>query len=295
MPNTYCVQCGAVNQIGDSDCAGCGSYLAAQPKYATPSGRTIAETHEWQALPVSHTALRGIPSFSVGNVLGLTLKLFIKHLWLITRIVFVVVAPIEIFKVMSLAQTQQDWEPTSTMWLLDATYNVLIAPALIYALMKIRETGVAPGVNESFRWGLTKIGRLAVCVVLSWVLQALGYMLCIIPGIIVSLSLALVYPVAILEKGSPSDVLKRSNELTRGHRWEILAMELVLGLLGLQVIGFLFFLIGNISEAPPVEVFAVPMIIKDIAMQAFTVLSLVMYLTLIRTPTQGHTTLNLTN
>ena len=295
MPNTYCVQCGAVNQIGIQNCIGCGAYLAAQPTYAAsgdPGEWLPADSRDWEPLPDPQTAFKGIRSFSVGHVLGSTLRIYTKHLWLTTKIVFLVVTPFEIFKVMSLAHAPQDWQTISITWLLGIMCNVLIAPALVYALMKNLETGAVPGVNESFRWGLTKIGQLAVCAVISWVLQFVGYLLCIIPGIILSLTLAVVYPVAILEKESPVDVLWRSSELTRGHRWEILGVGIVLGLLVLAVIGPASLLLGNVNSVP-LTVFA--SIVKDIAEQAFTVLSLVMYLTLIRTPTQGYTTLNLTN
>jgi hypothetical protein len=195
---------------------------------------------------------------------------------------------------MSLDQSQQDWQTMALALLLGAMCNVLIAPALIYALMKILETGVAPGVNESFRWGLSKLGRLGAGAAFAYVLQTLGYMLCIIPGIIVSLSLALVYPVAILEKGSLNDVLRRSKQLTRGHRWEILGAQIVMGLLILAVSGPIVLLVGSI-EPPRMELFVFPAIVKDIAEQANTVLSLMMYLTLIRTPSQGNATLSLTN
>jgi uncharacterized membrane protein len=277
MSDIYCVQCGAVNQVGYQYCVGCGSYLAG-----------------WQPLRDAYGALPGIRTFNVSHVLALTLRHFTKRLWLITKIVFLVVAPFEVFKIMSLDQSQQDWQTMALALLLGAMCNVLIAPALIYALMKILETGVAPGVNESFRWGLSKLGRLGAGAAFAYVLQTLGYMLCIIPGIIVSLSLALVYPVAILEKGSLNDVLRRSKQLTRGHRWEILGAQIVMGLLILAVSGPIVLLVGSI-EPPRMELFVFPAIVKDIAEQANTVLSLMMYLTLIRTPSQGNATLSLTN
>ena len=293
MLNSYCFQCRTVNQIGDENCAGCGAYLPSpRPNAAAPDDWPPAGARDWEPFRDRRTALRGIRSFSIGHVLGTTLRTYLKHLWLFTKIIFLVVAPFEIFKVMSLAQGPPDWQTISLTLLLGGMCNILIAPALIYALMKIFETGAVPGVNESFRWGLTKIGRLGVCVAVSWVLQALGYMLCIIPGIIVSLTLALVYPVAILEKQSTEDVLRRSSTLTRGYRWEILGAEIVLGLLMLAVSGPVSLLIAN-SNSAPLAVFAA--IVKDIAEQAFTVLSLVMYLSLVRTPRRGNSILSITS
>lgn len=250
------------------------------------------QRHEWQPFRDPHRALAGIRAFGVMHVLGSTLKLFTRHLWLITKIVFVVVAPFEIFKAMNLAEANQDWQTRLVTLLLAATCNALIAPALIYALMKILETGTAPGINESFRWGLTRIWRLAICAAIAWVLQVLGYLLCIIPGIIVSLTLVLVYPVAILEKGSAEDVLKRSSQLTRGYRLEILLAEIMFGLLALAIAVPSSLLIANINWTPLDISMA---IVVDILEQAFTVLSLVMYLTLLRTPRQGRLILPLPN
>jgi hypothetical protein len=295
MPNTYCVQCGAVNQIGDNDCAGCGSYLATQPTYAAPvapSDWTVAAPHEWQPFQNPHQPLPDIHSFTVGHVLSLTLRLLATHLWLITKIVFLVVTPFEIFKAMTLLHAPRDWQTFSITTLLGLMCNVLIAPALVYALMKTLETGAAPGVNESFRWGLTKIGRLAVCAAISGALELVGYALCVIPGIIVRLTLALVYPVAILERGSLGEVFSRSGELTRGYRWEIFGAEIVLWLLTLIVTVPANFLAQNLGSVP-LMVFAA--IVAHITQQAFTVLSLMMYLTLLQTPRPGISMLNLTN
>jgi hypothetical protein len=249
------------------------------------------QTLEWQPFRDPHRALAGIRSFGVIHVVGKTLSLFGRHLWLITRIVFLVVAPFEIVKELSLAQAI-DWQTRVVTLLLGAVCQVLIAPALIYALMKILETGNAPGVNESFRWGLTKLWQLGVCAAISWVLQALGYMLCIIPGIIVSMTLVLVYPVAILENGSPEMVLKRSSQLTRGYRFEILLAEIVLGSIALVLALGASVLTGDANSAP-LDISVA--IVTDILEQAFTVLSLVMYLTLLRTPRQGHLILPFTN
>ena len=295
MSTTFCAQCNAVNLIGDKYCFKCGSDLAVQPTYAAsaaPAPWTDAESREWQPHADPLTPLTDVASFSVRHVLDLTLRNFGTHLWPITKLVFLVVTPFEIFKLLSLSRAPQDWQTISLTFLLGVTCNLLIAPALMYSIMKTLETDVAPGVNESFRWGLTKIGRLTVCAAISWVLQALGYMFFVIPGIIVSLSLALVYPVAILEKGSPSDVLRRSRQLTKGYRGDILGAEIVLGLLTLVINGPISLLVADMNSVS-LSVFAA--VVNDITVQAFTVLSLIMYLTLLRTPRKGNSLLSLTN
>jgi len=124
------------------------------------------------------------------------------------------------------------------------------------------------------------------------VLQVLGYALCIIPGIIVSLTLALVYPIAILENESVEEVLKRSSALTRGHRLEILIAGLGLALVvGGIVLPFVFLMVS--AGWPPLEV--IGGIVTYLLEQSFTVLSLVMYLSLIQLPGQGRSSLSILN
>ena len=300
MLNTYCVRCSAINHIGEQNCVGCGANLTMQPDFATHDDARDwhrqadgwqHDSREWQPFNDPRRPLPGIGQFSVGDVLSTTLKLFIKNLWLITKIVFLVVTPFEVFKALSLSNPTEQWQPAAAV-LLNWLCGLLIAPALVYALMKILETGVKPGVNESFRWGLTKIWPLGLCAAIAAVLQGLGYIFCIIPGIIVSLTFAVVYPVAILEKRSAADVLRRSSELTRGFRWEIFGAEILLGLLGLVVIIPASLIIVNANSTP---LAIVASIFKDVMQQAITVLSLVIYLSLLRTARQGHSTLQLTN
>lgn len=286
MLNTYCVSCGAVNHIGEQNCVGCGANLAIEPAFANQD-----EAGGWQPLADPHKRLPGIRHFTVGHVLATTFRLFTRNIWLITQLVFLVVAPFEVFKTLSLSDATDN---SQRIWafLLDWLCSLLIAPALVYALMKILETATTPGVNESFRWGLTKLWRLAICGAISAVLQGLGYLFCIIPGIIISLTFAVVYPVAILEKGSIADVLRRSSQLTRGFRWEIFVAQLVLGLLGLVFIVPVNRMTAN-PYSPPLTVLA--NIFTDILREALTVMSLVMYLSLLRTPRQGHSMRALTN
>ena len=292
MLDTYCVRCGAVNHIGEENCVGCGANLAIQPTFAThPAFPTHQAPREWQPFTDPQRPLPGIRGFTVGHVLSLTLRLFAKNIWLITKIVFLIVTPFEIFKALSLSDASDDWQ---RMWalLLGWLCNLLIAPALVYALMKVLETATTPRVNESFRWGLSKLGRLAICAAISSVLQGLGYLFCIIPGIIVSLTLAVVYPVAILEKGSIADVLRRSSQLTRGFRIRILGASIVLGLLGLALIVPAGVVIANATSSP---LAITASIFMDIIKQALTVMSLVMYLTLVQTPRQGRSMFPLPN
>ena len=193
------------------------------------------------------------PFNGVSDVLGPAMLLFTKNFWLITKICVVVTAPFEIFRALSFRNVEHDPQLAAGIFLLDLLCTIVIAPALTYALMQVMQTGVVPGVNESYRWGFSKLGKLGLCAVISWILMAVGAVACIIPGIIVALSLSLVFPIAILEKGSPLEVLQSSYELTKGHRWKILGASLVI-----------FILMGTLSL--PVEFAGEYLAVRDPAL-----------------------------
>ena len=159
--------------------------------------------------------------------------------------------------------------------------------------MQVMETGSAPSVNEAYRWGLSKIPKLSVSAVISWIVITLGTLLCIIPGIILSLCYEVVYPVAVFEKGSAIDVLKRSYELTDGHRLNIFLAGFVISLLVIvctvPVTAGVTALAVNGMSSVPLAIAAA--IFTDILAEASTVFSLIVYLSILRTLEGGRSIL----
>src|SRR5690349_1349943 len=102
-----CLYCGTVNEPAAQNCIVCGGSLTVDQAFEDGSDRThdydnahAPNKPEWQPRP---DQVRGIPPFDFGDVLSTTLKLFFRHLWLITKIVFVIVTPFEILKASALA------------------------------------------------------------------------------------------------------------------------------------------------------------------------------------------------
>jgi hypothetical protein len=289
MTNVNCIRCGAVNLIADEVCKECGTELRA-PGYTQPLPATEPEDEG-----VPYPAQSAIPPFDgAGDGVVPTFNLFKNNAWLITKIVFVIVAPFEIFKTLSFKNIQRgDWQLIAGTFVLQILCSILVAPALFYALTKVTETGVAPGINESYRWALGKLPKLLMAAILSWVIVALGTLACVIPGIILGVAFVPVYGIAVFEQGSAIDALKRSWEITKGHRWSIFAACFVIGLIifafnipATVIAGVLTF---NQVNFWPLE--AAVAIYTDIVAEMTTVLSLVIYVGILRTLERGHSVL----
>lgn len=282
MTNVKCIRCGVINSFSNEICKACGLELSQAAPISTVTYSEPAQSGRRSSSPT----ISSIGPFNgVGDVLGPAVLIFSKNLWLITKLVLVIVTPFEIFKALSMGEFLHDWQLTIGTVALQAFCTVLIAPALIYALMKVMQTGIAPGINESYRWGLSKLVKLSLCALLALVLQLLGFLLLIIPGIILYLAFRLVYPIAVLEGRTVSETLKRSYNLTKGHKGNIFVatfcMSLLIGITGIPITLMVALLPINGIDFWLVP--AIATIISDILSQAMTVLSLVMYLSILRT------------
>ena len=283
MTELRCTRCGGVNFSTNQICKVCDIQLipASQLTPGTlifPGPRATSGLHG-----STHTTLDSIrPLTGVTDILGPTIRLLIENFWLITKIVVVIVAPFQLLATFSFKGVKFDSQLSIELFFLELLCQILIAPALIYALMQVMQTGKAPGVHEAYRWGFDKLGKLLGCAGIAWLLEGLGLVLCFVPAIIVAVSLILVQPLAVLEKSSVSEVLLDSKDLTKGHRWNIFGAALVIWLLvaffSLPAEGFAESLLwSNLNFWPVVLVTA---ILSDIVHQLTTVLSLVVYLSI---------------
>jgi hypothetical protein len=278
VTDVKCIRCGALTIGTPQICKLCEIEL--NPIRPSTVGAVYYPASQPGLVTQASVPIR--PFNSVSDVLGPTIHLFTKNFWLITKIVVVIATPFEIFRALSMADVAFDRELAAGIFVLDLFCTIVIAPALTYALMQVMQTGVAPGVNESYRWGFSKLGKVGLCAFISWILMGIATLACIIPGVVVFLSLSLVFPIAILEKTSPLKVLQSSYELTEGHRWKILGATIVIAILMLTLSLPLKYAGEYVAGQNPAlwPVQAVTAIFGSIMHQSTLVLSLVTYLSI---------------
>lgn len=83
--------------------------------------------------------------------------------------------------------------------------------------------------REALNRATPYIGRILVCSLLMALVVGLGFLVLLIPGVILAVGLALAIPAVVLEpRSSASAALSRSWELTRGARWRIFGLGVTL-------------------------------------------------------------------
>jgi uncharacterized membrane protein len=221
------------------------------------------------------------PFTGVGSVLTPTINLFAKNFLLIASVVLVIVAPVEILSAATIGK-ENSAIPILFVVLTGMFCKALAAPALIYSLVVLMDTGKAPALGEAYRWSLSRIVPLILCSIVGSLAAFAGFLLFIIPGIILSVAFTILYPVVVLEGGGPVDVLKRSYSLTNGYKWRIF--------LGLVLIVILTWMVsGSITMAATLNgaiafwpVRALTSMASEVVGALYTVFTLVVYLSLVK-------------
>jgi hypothetical protein len=117
-----------------------------------------------------------------------------------------------------------DWEALAT--LLQMILQQFTIAALIYGVFEVLQ-GRPPSVNECVRRGVRGAGRAWLTGLLVGLATALGLLMCIVPGVYVSVLYAVAVPVAVIERKGALDSMSQSRELARGHGWPILGLNLL--------------------------------------------------------------------
>lgn len=112
-----------------------------------------------------------------------------------------------------------------------------LAVGAVAQILTVRATTGPLGVDAGAEFvpavqaALPKFAPVFLTALLVQVLISLGMFFLIVPGVFLAVMLLVSTIACILEDRSPVEALKRSRELTRGNRWRVLGLVLILALL----------------------------------------------------------------
>jgi uncharacterized membrane protein len=129
-----------------------------------------------------------------------------------------------------------------------ASVVVSIFVALGLTTFSLRAHDNIQGVQIADLWNPGPFWRFLGAHILTVIAIAIGFVLLIVPGIILSLGLAFV-PYLVVERGlGPIESIKESWRITKGHKWQLAL--LFLALLGINLLGVLALIVGVFVSVP---------------------------------------------
>lgn len=86
-------------------------------------------------------------------------------------------------------------------------------------------------IKAAIKYGFQHFPSYILVMLASGILIVVGFILLVIPGIIIGVMLSLVAPIFVLEENHKLNVLKRSRELVRGYWWPVFGRLVLLSLI----------------------------------------------------------------
>jgi hypothetical protein len=221
--------------------------------------------------------------FRVGSVISRSVSLLSRHF--VTFFIVAVIAYLPILLLGMLVRTQTTTEPADLAQALNlGAWGVLELVSLVvlttlgeaiiihaaFQDMRGRPVRLAESLNVVLRRFLPLVGFGFVAIFLIW----LGLFLLIIPGLILYTMWFVGLQACVVERLGPWTSLRRSRELTKGHRWKIfgLALLLIITSLASSLIGF-----GLTAVAGPIAGLIGKLIWKGVWLAFATVVGAVTY------------------
>jgi hypothetical protein len=175
--------------------------------------------------------------FDVGSCLSLGFSIWARNLLPFATIAAVVHAPLLFYMLAvrvdpnQVAENEASVAPLLVIMLLGILLPMIATGALTYGVVQ-HVRGRPAGFGACVSVGLSRLLPVLGVGLLVGLCILGGLILLIIPAFIIMCMLWVAVPVAVIERPGVTASLRRSAELTKGHRWSIFGVIIVLGLIG---------------------------------------------------------------
>jgi Membrane domain of glycerophosphoryl diester phosphodiesterase len=167
---------------------------------------------------------------SVGEILDTSFSLYRRHFAALASVSLVCTGlPLVLRLFLEAAGGIFTNIPLALLYVLSLVVLSLVATGATVFIVSESYLGRPLTAREALARATPYMGRILVCSLLMALVVGLGFLLFVIPGIILGVGLALAIPVVVLEPArGASAALSRSWELTRGSRWRIFGLGVTL-------------------------------------------------------------------
>lgn len=189
--------------------------------------------------PPSHLAphLIARPRFDLGWVLEKGFGAYLKNLPAFLVMALVIYSPLILYAVVvdhPMASAESTDELASKIIMFSLVTGVgsfllsqVLASAVVYAVVEQLAGRHAP-IGRCLTVGLSRMLPTLAVALLAGLAAGLAAILLIVPGLIVMCMYYVAVPASVVERPGIGGALSRSAELTKGHRWSVLVLFLVM-------------------------------------------------------------------
>jgi hypothetical protein len=173
---------------------------------------------------------------TIGAVLDEAWTLFTRFFLRFFAIALVVFATINLLYTLVVTALDADNASAAILLAIVSLATVVVGTtwlqgAFVYAVQDARDGSFDASLGQVFSRVSSSIVPLLVAGLLAGICIALGFVLLIVPGLILLTVWAVIAPVIVIEQTGALDAFGRSRALVRGHGWTVFGIVFVAGLL----------------------------------------------------------------
>jgi len=171
-------------------------------------------------------------TFSVGGVIKRSFGTFFANIVPFGILALILYLPTLLFGFSQIDQVESGIpaaDPTGEIiaTILSFVLTYILVGALVYGAVQ-HLGGQRASMGAIISRGMSTIGPVIVIAILLSLVLSIGYLLLIIPGIFLTVAYAVVIPAAVVERPGIIGSFKRSWDLTKGYRWPVLGILLIM-------------------------------------------------------------------
>lgn len=213
--------------------------------YTQPASPSVG-----QNAPVDNTPAGDAPPvrerLSIGSILGRALDVMKNNLFVLIGIALIAVVPPFVLQLLIMGGAAADMvmdpmygpaEPSMTysvlsflVSLLDLLLGLMLQGAVAVCVYRYLQ-GSKATIGSSISAVMPNLVALVIAAIIMGVAVALGFLLLIIPGVLLLLVFFVTVPACVVERIGPIQSLQRSIALTKGYRVEIFLLIIILCLI----------------------------------------------------------------
>lgn len=181
--------------------------------------------------------LRLLQPQTLGSIIRNTVSIYVRN-WITICLIYILpLLPIAALQGALEADGYKGW--AAILLLIQFPLDIIVGVALIIAVSDIC-IGLVPNVRRAYRRGFANSGRLVMTYLLMMVLFLIGFMVLVVPGLVLAVWYMFALPAVVLENFRGRAALRRSRELGRGFCWR----NFGIGLLGSIIAGIMVLVIS---------------------------------------------------
>jgi len=170
-------------------------------------------------------------SFSVGGVVGDSLSVWMKNFLPYFLLGLLMFTPLVALQYMLVTGTDLGVAAAIVPVALTVLLQMALTGSVVYGVFQ-QMSGEKPSIATCLSVGMTRMFPILGVAIVTGLLIGVGMMLLLIPGLILMCMWWVVIPVAVVERPGLAEAMSRSADLTKGYRWQVLGIVLVVGVLG---------------------------------------------------------------